>query len=57
MAMIKNIQGGDFLLTGEWISLARHFELATDVAGGQNNMDMSVCVRFANYAETLNFLK
>lgn len=24
MAMIKNIQGGDFLLTGEWISLARH---------------------------------
>lgn len=55
--MIKNIQGGDFLLTGEWISLARHFELATDVAGGQNNMDMSVCVRFANYAETLNFLK
>lgn len=57
MAMIKNIQGGDFLLTREWISLVWHFELATDVAGGQNNMDMSVFVRFANYAETLNFLK
>ena len=55
--MIKNIQGGDFLLTREWISLVWHFELATDVAGGQNNMDMSVFVRCANYAETLNFLK
>lgn len=37
MAMIKNIQGGDFILTGEWISFIWYFELATDVAMVQNN--------------------